>query len=55
MAMTRAKNELDLIVPGRFFRYQTKFDDRYQYGAVSQFIPLSIRGAFDCRRWRDRN
>ena len=55
VAMTRAKNELDLIVPQRFFRYQqAKFDDRHTYGAVSRFIPTSIRDAFDCRTWRDR-
>jgi DNA helicase-2/ATP-dependent DNA helicase PcrA len=54
VAMTRAKNELDLIVPERFFRYQQKFDDRYVYGAVSRFIPVSIRDALDCRRWRDQ-
>jgi DNA helicase-2/ATP-dependent DNA helicase PcrA len=55
VAMTRAKNELDLIVPQRFFRYQqAKFDDRHTYGAVSRFIPTNIRDAFDCRNWRDR-
>ena len=53
VAMTRAKNELDLIVPERFFRYQqNKFDNRYVYGAISRFIPVSIRDAFDFRRWR---
>lgn len=55
VGMTRAKNELDLIVPQRFFRYQqAKFDDRHFYGAVSRFIPTSIRNAFDRRTWRDR-
>ncbi len=55
VAMTRAKNELDLIVPQRFFRYQqAKFDNRHFYGAVSRFIPASIRDAFDCRQWRER-
>ena len=55
VAMTRARNELDLIVPQRFFRYQqTKFEDRHVYGAVSRFTPSSIRDAFDCRPWRDR-
>jgi DNA helicase II / ATP-dependent DNA helicase PcrA len=53
VAMTRAKNELDLIIPERFFRYQQKFDERYVYGAVSRFIPVSSRNVFDCRRWRD--
>ena len=55
VAMTRAKNELDIIVPERFLRYQQmKSDQRYTYGAISPFIPSSIRDAFDCRRWRDR-
>jgi DNA helicase-2/ATP-dependent DNA helicase PcrA len=53
--MTRAKNELDLIVPQRFFRYQqAEFDDRHLYGAVTRFIPTSIRDAFDCRTWREQ-
>ena len=55
VAMTRAKNELDIIVPERFLGYQVKSDQRYTYGAISRFIPASIRDAFDCRRWRDRN
>ena len=55
VGMTRVRNELDLIVPQRFFRYQqAKFDDRHFYGAVSRFIPTSIRDAFDCRTWRER-
>jgi DNA helicase II / ATP-dependent DNA helicase PcrA len=55
VAMTRAKNELDIIVPERFLRYQRmKNDQRYTYGAISPFIPASIRDAFDCRRWRDQ-
>lgn len=54
VAMTRAKNKLDLIVPGRSFRYQcNKFGERHFYGTVSRFIPESLRGAFDCRNWRD--
>jgi DNA helicase II / ATP-dependent DNA helicase PcrA len=53
VAMTRAKNELNIIVPERFLRYQQmKSDQRYTYGAISPFIPASIRDAFDCRRWR---
>ena len=53
VAMTRTKNELDLIVPERFLRFQQKQGDRpYTYGAVSRFIPASIRDAFDCRSWR---
>jgi DNA helicase-2/ATP-dependent DNA helicase PcrA len=55
VGMTRAKNELDLIVPQRFFRYQqAKVDDRHTFGVASHFIPTSIRGAFDCRHWREQ-
>ena len=53
VAMTRAKNELDIIVPERFLGYQQmKSDQRYTYGAISRFIPVSIRDAFDCRQRR---
>jgi DNA helicase-2/ATP-dependent DNA helicase PcrA len=55
VGMTRARNELDLIVPQRFFRYQqAKFDDRHTFGVASHFIPTSIRDAFDCRTWREQ-
>jgi DNA helicase II / ATP-dependent DNA helicase PcrA len=55
VAMTRARNELELVVPQRLFRYQGKFDDQHNYGAISRFIPTSIRDAFEYRRWRDRS
>jgi DNA helicase II / ATP-dependent DNA helicase PcrA len=55
VAMTRAKSELDLVVPQRFFRFRNAYDDRHTYGAVSRFIPPSIRGYFECRCWRDRS
>ena len=55
VAMTRAKNELELIVPERFFRYQQKeCDVHYTYGAISRFMPATIHNAFDCRRHRDQ-
>jgi len=55
VAMTRARNELELVVPQRFFRYQDKFDDQRDYGAISRFVPTGIRDAFEYRRWRDRS
>jgi DNA helicase-2/ATP-dependent DNA helicase PcrA len=56
VAMTRAMDELDLIVPQRFFTYnQAKFGDRHVYASVSRFIPKSIRHYFDCRAWNDRS
>ncbi len=53
VAMTRAKNSLDLIVPQRFFTLnQSRHGDRYVYAAVSRFIPERIYQAFDRRTWR---
>ena len=55
VAMTRAKDELDLIVPERsYIRNQFKTDDRYLYGSRSRFIPDSIMNSFDCHHWHDR-
>jgi DNA helicase-2/ATP-dependent DNA helicase PcrA len=55
VAMTRAKNELDLIVPQRFLRYQQQqCDKRHTFGAISPFIPASIRDAFDRRGLGDQ-
>jgi DNA helicase-2/ATP-dependent DNA helicase PcrA len=55
VAMTRAKDELDLIVPQRFFTYnQAKSGDRHVYACVSRFIPRSIHDCFDCRAGSDR-
>jgi DNA helicase-2/ATP-dependent DNA helicase PcrA len=56
VAMTRAKDELDLIVPHRFFIYnQAKWGDRHVYASVSRFIPKSILDYFKCRIWSDRS
>src|SRR6185436_17923735 len=55
VAMTRAKDELDLIVPHRFFTHQqAKLGDRHVYATRSRFIPDSILGSFASRSWRDR-
>jgi DNA helicase II / ATP-dependent DNA helicase PcrA len=55
VAMTRAKDELDLIVPQRFFTHQqAKLGDRHVYASRSRFISDSIVGSFDTRNWRDR-
>ena len=56
VAMTRAKDELDLIVPQRFYTFQqTKAGDRHVYGSRSRFIPDSIADSFDCQNWHDRS
>ena len=55
VAMTRAKTELDLIVPQRFFTHQqAKLGDRHVYASRSRFVPDTILGSFDKRNWRDR-
>src|SRR5262249_16007442 len=55
VAMTRAKDELDLIVPHRFFTHQqAKLGDRHVYASRSRFIPDSILGWFAVRNWRDQ-
>jgi DNA helicase II / ATP-dependent DNA helicase PcrA len=55
VAMTRAKDELDLIVPQRFFTHQqAKLGDGHVYASRSRFVPDSIVGSFESRHWRDR-
>jgi ATP-dependent DNA helicase UvrD/PcrA len=55
VAMTRAKDELDLIVPHRFFTHpQAKLGDRHVYATRSRFIPDSILNSFATRNWRDQ-
>ena len=54
VAMTRAKNDLDLIVPQRFYTHnQSRTGDRHVYASVSRFIPDTIYPAFDRRAWRE--
>jgi DNA helicase II / ATP-dependent DNA helicase PcrA len=55
VAMTRAKDELDLVMPQRFFtHHQAKLGDRHVYASRSRFIPDSIEGSFATRSWRDQ-
>jgi DNA helicase II / ATP-dependent DNA helicase PcrA len=55
VAMTRAKDELDLIVPHRFYTYQQPtFGDGHVYASVSRFIPSTIRDSFDSQHWGER-
>ena len=54
VAMTRAKNDLDLIVPQRFFIHQqSRNGDRHVYASMSRFIPDRIHHSFDRRSWRE--
>jgi ATP-dependent DNA helicase UvrD/PcrA len=52
VAMTRAKDQLDLIVPQRFYTHQqASRGDRHVYAARTRFIPASILLLFDQRSW----
>jgi ATP-dependent DNA helicase UvrD/PcrA len=54
VAMTRAKDVLDLIVPHRFFTlHQARDGDRHVYAVLSRFIPDSIHHVFNRRGWRE--
>jgi DNA helicase-2/ATP-dependent DNA helicase PcrA len=55
VAMTRAKDDLHLIVTHRFFTHQQdRTGDRHVYAARSRFIPASILPVFECRAWTPR-
>jgi DNA helicase-2/ATP-dependent DNA helicase PcrA len=52
VAMTRAKDHLDLILPQRFFAHQQKKNgDRHMYAARTRFIPDSIIYRFEVCGW----
>jgi DNA helicase II / ATP-dependent DNA helicase PcrA len=52
VAMTRAKNELDLIVPQRFYVHQqSRRGDRHLYAARTRFIPDALLRLFEQRTW----
>ena len=52
VAMTRAKDNLHLIVPQRFFAHlQQSNGDRHMYASRTRFIPNDILGNFQGRAW----
>ena len=52
VAMTRAKDQLLLVVPHRFYTHQqAKRGDRHVYAARTRFIPNTIVSQFECRSW----
>lgn len=52
VAMTRAKNDLHLIVPQRFFTHgQNALGDRHVYAMRSRFISDELLGLLDSRSW----
>jgi DNA helicase-2/ATP-dependent DNA helicase PcrA len=52
VAMTRAKDELHLIVPQRFFAHgQNAQGDRHVYASRTRFIPEELLGLFERTSW----
>jgi len=52
VAMTRAKDDLHLVVPQRFYvTQQGRGGDRHLYGSRTRFIPEAITGLFETTTW----
>ena len=52
VAMTRARDELSLLVPQRFYVHQQAgYGDRHVYASRSRFIPDALLGRFECTVW----
>jgi len=52
VAMTRAKDDLHLMVPQRFFTHgQNAMGDRHVYAGRTRFIPHEILGLFESVTW----
>jgi DNA helicase-2/ATP-dependent DNA helicase PcrA len=52
VAMTRAKDELDLMVPQRFYvTHQSGFGDRHVYANRTRFIPNALLSFFAQQSW----
>jgi DNA helicase-2/ATP-dependent DNA helicase PcrA len=52
VAMTRARDELALVVPHRFYVHQqARGGDRHLYASRSRFIPASILDRFEVTAW----
>ena len=52
VAMTRAKEDLHLIVPHRFFTHnQAARGDRHVYASRTRFIPKALLGLFEATTW----
>ena len=52
VAMTRAKDALNLMVPQRFFTHgQSATGDRHVYASRTRFIPTSLLTHFERRSW----
>jgi DNA helicase II / ATP-dependent DNA helicase PcrA len=52
VAMTRAKDNLHLVVPHRFFTHgQNAQGDRHVYASRTRFIPVALLQLFECTTW----
>ena len=52
VAMTRAKDDLHLVVPQRFFTHQqTVQGDRHVYASRTRFVPSNILHFFTATTW----
>jgi ATP-dependent DNA helicase UvrD/PcrA len=52
VAMTRAKDNLHLVVPQRFFTHgQSIQGDRHVYASRTRFIPAPLLQLFECITW----
>jgi len=52
VAMTRAKDQLDLILPQRFYTHQQASQgDRHVYASRTRFIPAALVPLFAARAW----
>jgi len=52
VAMTRAKDQLELLLPRRFYtRQQARDGDRHVTAARTRFIPRPLLSLFECRIW----
>jgi DNA helicase-2/ATP-dependent DNA helicase PcrA len=52
VAMTRAKDHLQIVVPQRFFvTQQSQFGDRHVYAGRTRFIPAGILNLFEMKSW----
>jgi DNA helicase-2/ATP-dependent DNA helicase PcrA len=52
VAMTRAKNQLDILVPQRFYIHQqSSRGDRHLYASRTRFVPAALLSLFDQQTW----
>jgi len=52
VAMTRAKTELDLIAPLKYYvTQQSRTGDRHVYGAKSRFLTADVMARLDAVTW----